>query len=201
MPPRPDKLFRFAADIDQWASEASQSTAVDTPWGAPSSELAERFAALAAGARALAGALEKSDAPAAESAWKALDDELEKLAPLASAARKRCYASASEHGRLPPAEIQRIVRTAFPAYRACYEDGLRRTPTLAGTVAIRFVIAADGALRWPQVEHADLPDPAVIGCLLTAFLPLAFPAPEGGIVTVVYPIMFSPGDSPPPKGS
>jgi hypothetical protein len=33
-----------------------------------------------------------------------------------------------------------------------------------------------------------------VQCVIRAYYGLSFPQPEGGIVTVVYPIMFSPGD-------
>jgi hypothetical protein len=38
-----------------------------------------------------------------------------------------------------------------------------------------------------------MPDGGVVSCVVRAFYGLSFPQPEGGIVTVVYPIMFSPG--------
>jgi hypothetical protein len=41
---------------------------------------------------------------------------------------------------------------------------------------------------------SDMPDAAVVQCVVRAYYGLSFPQPEGGIVTVVYPIMFSPGD-------
>jgi hypothetical protein len=34
---------------------------------------------------------------------------------------------------------------------------------------------------------SDLADPAVKKCIQVAFSALTFPAPEGGVVTVVYP--------------
>ena len=37
-----------------------------------------------------------------------------------------------------------------------------------------------------------MPDARVTACTIEAFRKLAFPAPEGGIVTVTYPIMFAP---------
>lgn len=37
-----------------------------------------------------------------------------------------------------------------------------------------------------------LPDPEAIACLVDRYRPIVFPPPEGGIVTVVYPIIFSP---------
>ena len=40
---------------------------------------------------------------------------------------------------------------------------------------------------------SDLPDNGVVSCVVRAFYGLSFPQPEGGIVTVVYPIMLSPG--------
>jgi hypothetical protein len=33
----------------------------------------------------------------------------------------------------------------------------------------------------------------VISCVVRSYYGLSFPAPEGGIVTVVYPILFTPG--------
>jgi hypothetical protein len=39
-----------------------------------------------------------------------------------------------------------------------------------------------------------MPDQAVVGCVVRGFGNLSFPQPEGGIVTVVYPLIFNPGD-------
>lgn len=36
-------------------------------------------------------------------------------------------------------------------------------------------------------------DPGVIGCVKQEFSGLTIPKPESGIVTVIHPIMFSPG--------
>ena len=101
----------------------------------------------------------------------------------------------SVSGRLPPAVIQKIVRENFPNYRHCYEDGLRRDLTLSGKIMVRFVIARDGSVRdvW-QGDGSTMLDPEVTRCVVEAFKPLHFPAPEGGIVTVVYPIMFTQGN-------
>jgi hypothetical protein len=37
-----------------------------------------------------------------------------------------------------------------------------------------------------------LPDPATVACVVRSFGALSFPAPEGGTVTVVYPLALSP---------
>ncbi|TKD12499.1 AgmX/PglI C-terminal domain-containing protein [Polyangium fumosum] len=108
-------------------------------------------------------------------------------------------------GRLPPGEIQRIVRMNFGTFRACYQEGLKRNPDLEGRFGVLFVIGKDGRVTKagarpdPTAEFATeraeplLPDEKVVACVVGAFEKLVFPAPEGGTVTVMYPIQFSPG--------
>ena len=96
-------------------------------------------------------------------------------------------------GRLPPEVIQRIVRQNYGRFRSCYEQGLSRNPNLQGRVQVRFVIGRDGAVSNVQKGESDLPDSSVVGCVMGAYYGLSFPQPEGGIVTVAYPIMFQPG--------
>ena len=98
------------------------------------------------------------------------------------------------NGRLPPEVIQRIVRQNFGRFRLCYENGLRTNPNLAGRVQVKFVIDRSGAVSTASDGGSDLPDQGVVGCVVRGFGNLSFPQPEGGIVTVVYPIIFSPGD-------
>ncbi len=97
-------------------------------------------------------------------------------------------------GRLPPEVIQRIVRQNFGRFRFCYEQGLQRQPDLLGRVTIKFVIARDGSVAEVADAGSDLPDGSVASCVLRAFTDLSFPEPEGGIVNVVYPIVFSSSD-------
>lgn len=106
-------------------------------------------------------------------------------------------------GRLAPEEIRSVVRARFGELRKCYEAGLRRDPNLAGRISVRFVIGRDGKVTAvaegdlpnsppPSPASAPMPDRAVVSCVLREFEKFTFPAPEGGVVTVVYPIMFSP---------
>jgi hypothetical protein len=132
----------------------------------------------------------------------------------------------SVSGRLPPEEIQKVVRANFDVFRSCYEAGLRKDAELAGRVGIRFVIDRDGKVSWAGDEnerppnsvvevdadleelrklaggpnpnersaHPPFPDENVRDCVIAGIRKLVFPAPEGGNVTVTYPIIFSPGD-------
>ncbi len=96
-------------------------------------------------------------------------------------------------GRLPPEVIQRIVRQNYGRFRMCYEQGLLKNPNLSGRVSVRFAISREGAVQTAQNGGSDLPDSSVVGCVVSAFYGLTFPEPDNGIVTVSYPIMFSPG--------
>jgi hypothetical protein len=101
--------------------------------------------------------------------------------------------------RLPPIEIQKVVRAGFGSVRGCYEQGLARNRSLTGRVTVRFVIGSDGSVKTTSDGGSDLPDPDVIQCVFDAFRALKFPKPEGGIVTVVYPIQLAPSDSAPER--
>lgn len=96
-------------------------------------------------------------------------------------------------GHLPAEVVQRIVRQNFGRFRMCYEQGLTRNPNLQGRVGVRFVIGRDGAVSNVSNAGSDLPDSGVVSCVVGAYYGLSFPAPENGIVTVSYPIMFTPG--------
>lgn len=103
------------------------------------------------------------------------------------------------NGKLPPEVIQRIIRQNFGRYRLCYENGLRTNPKLGGTVKVKFTITRAGDVSQPSDSGSDLPDKAVVACVVKGFANLSFPQPEGGVVVVVYPIIFAPPGNPPKK--
>lgn len=96
-------------------------------------------------------------------------------------------------GRLPKEVIQRIVRQNYGRFRLCYEKGLAANPSLEGRVSVRFVINRNGSVSNVSNGGSSMPDSNVVNCTVRAFYGLSFPKPEGGIVTVTYPIMFAPG--------
>jgi hypothetical protein len=96
-------------------------------------------------------------------------------------------------GHLPPEVIQRIVRQNFGRMQQCYEQGLMKSPHLQGRVSVRFVIGRDGSVSNVKNGESDLSDSDVISCVMRSYYGLSFPVPDGGIVTVVYPIQFAPG--------
>ncbi|MET0594414.1 MAG: AgmX/PglI C-terminal domain-containing protein, partial [Polyangiaceae bacterium] len=104
-------------------------------------------------------------------------------------------ADKTSKGRLAPEIIQRTIRANYSKFRACYETALGANPDLGGRVQIRFIIAEDGTVQnaAPQCG-TTLSDAGAIACIVDGFGKLQFPKPDGGIVTVVYPIMFTPAD-------
>lgn len=99
------------------------------------------------------------------------------------------------NGRLDPAVIQRIVRQNSGRMIACYQDGLRTNPGLQGRVAVQFMIGRDGSVTMSQDSSgSDLSDMAVRQCVAKAFYNISFPEPTGGVVTVNYPLVFSPSE-------
>ena len=98
------------------------------------------------------------------------------------------------NGRLPPEAIQRIVRQNMGRFRYCYERGLDGNPGLQGRVVTRFLIGRDGSVAFATDApgESSLPDAGVVSCIVRAFGALSFPEPEGGTVTVVYPLSLSP---------
>jgi hypothetical protein len=97
-------------------------------------------------------------------------------------------------GGLPKEVVQRIVRQNFGRFRLCYENGLRKNPSLAGSVVTKVAVGADGRVTQAQDAASTLPDRAVVDCVVRGFSNLSFPAPTGGPTSFTYPVAFKPGE-------
>ena len=86
----------------------------------------------------------------------------------------------------------RPIATRAACLRACYQRALAAKPNLQGRVAIRLVIDEDGWLRRTSVWQNELGDSEVATCLAQELVGLQFPQPEGGKVTVIYPLELTP---------
>jgi len=98
------------------------------------------------------------------------------------------------NGHLPAEAIQRVVRLNFGKFRMCYEDALKSNPSLHGRVVTKFMIGRDGTVTVAQDGGSDLPDQKVTSCIVRQFQNLTFPTPEGGQVSVVYPLNLTPSE-------
>jgi hypothetical protein len=104
----------------------------------------------------------------------------------------------AQPGNLDASYIQSRIRDLFwPEVRSCFAAARARSPKLAGTLAIRFVIVGDehvgGIVESADVDpqRTTLSDSALGDCVAQSMLAMTFRAPEsGGSVTVIYPFVL-----------
>jgi hypothetical protein len=94
-------------------------------------------------------------------------------------------------GRLPPESIQRVIHLNFGRFRGCYQDALLTRPKLSGRIDVSFVILRDGTVT-DVTASSDTLGETLTTCIGHAFEMLEFPKPDGGIVSVKYPLVLSP---------
>jgi len=123
-------------------------------------------------------------------------------APVASdASAPSAYPTMPEAMNIDPKYIQSVVRDDyFPLAKQCYGNALERNPKLAGTIEMSFRILGDPKIGG-VVDDVKLSDGTTIDdkemqtCMRESMMSVTFDAPpEGGEVTVVYPVRFSPED-------
>lgn len=100
---------------------------------------------------------------------------------------------ATVEGDLDRDLIRRVVRAHIGDVRDCYNAGLVKNAELAGKIAVRFTITAEGKATGASVAESSLADAAVEGCISGAVGRWIFPRPGEGEVAVVYPFELSPG--------
>ncbi len=101
-------------------------------------------------------------------------------------------------GTLSKESIMEGVKAIKPQIKACFEQGLKHDPSLAGRVLIDFEIEADdegkGKVIRGEVKDSEAQSPFFEACVLKEIGGQTFDAPEGGgSVRVTYPFNFDPG--------
>ncbi|NUQ76364.1 MAG: AgmX/PglI C-terminal domain-containing protein [Polyangiaceae bacterium] len=98
------------------------------------------------------------------------------------------------NGKLAPETIRDVVRATFGGLRACYEAALANDPALAGQISVKFTIHQDGSVSGTQTDSSTIGDAVMVDCVLDHFAGIQYPASNAGDASVIYPVMFSPGD-------
>jgi hypothetical protein len=103
--------------------------------------------------------------------------------------------------KVDPEYIRKRVREdLFPLALDCYGEALKRDPKLAGKLVVYFRVIGDkkvgGVVDDTRLEEGTtIADPEMQTCVRESMMSVSFDAPpEGGGLTVVYPIEFSPDD-------
>ena len=99
-------------------------------------------------------------------------------------------------GGLDRSVIQATIAKYLSQVRACYEDGLRKNPGLAGQVTVAFEVSGLGSVNSSQVAKSSLGNPQVEQCITSRMMSWKFPKPLGGVnVKVNYPFLLRPVSS------
>lgn len=94
-------------------------------------------------------------------------------------------------GSLDKELIRQVIHRNRGQIRFCYESQLNRFPKLAGKVAVKFIINADGTVASSQVAQSTANNAELESCVAGRVRTWQFPKPKGGgMVVVTYPFIF-----------
>lgn len=87
-----------------------------------------------------------------------------------------------------------FVRARMGLVKACYENALKRNPSLKGKISFRFTILETGALTDITTAQNSLGSAEVAACIMNTMRAWRMPFKPTGPVTVEYPFVFQPGN-------
>jgi TonB family protein len=98
-------------------------------------------------------------------------------------------------GPMSKDQIREVMQANQGKVRYCYERELPKTPSLAGTVVVKFVIRPNGSVASAVIVSSTLGNAAAEQCITGALTKFVFPPPlGGGIVVVRYPYRLQTSD-------
>jgi hypothetical protein len=93
-------------------------------------------------------------------------------------------------GYLASETIRSVIQSHYPGFMGCYELG--RQPRVQSRVTLQLSIGLEGKITRLRVVENELADCAAVQCMRDEMARIEFPPPEGGTVTVEYPLVFAP---------
>ncbi len=88
--------------------------------------------------------------------------------------------------------VRQIVKKSITKFKDCYDDGVKKNPSLEGKVVVEWVIAADGYVSAASIKLSTLNDDVVQKCVVDKIMVMKFPSPPvGTTASVSYPFFFS----------
>jgi hypothetical protein len=73
------------------------------------------------------------------------------------------------------------LNRSMKAIAGCYDDQLKKTPTLAGRVTVRVTVKPEGRTDSVAFSEDTLSSEAVNGCIQTILEPKTWPASDGAV--------------------
>lgn len=96
--------------------------------------------------------------------------------------------TATEGEGIPKSILGQVIRTYSDEIRFCYQRFLEGGNSFQGNVASEFKIGWDGWVTEASVGKSNVPNSAVLQCMVNQISQWRFPCPDGGgSVTVRYP--------------
>jgi TonB family protein len=92
---------------------------------------------------------------------------------------------------LEQGKVSGWVKGRMGGIKACYENALKRNPSLKGKVIISFTITPAGTVEDAKTAGGSLGSSEVTECILGVVRGWRMPFKPAGPVTVVYPFVFS----------
>lgn len=95
-------------------------------------------------------------------------------------------------GSIDRSSVLQALRRAAGSFKSCYERLLKSDPKLEGRVIIVFVLDPNMPSGQPRSVRASADDAlrSLADCIVRQVQRVSFPLPEGGKVTVSFPIVF-----------
>ncbi|WP_437304221.1 TonB family protein [Sorangium sp. So ce388] len=95
-------------------------------------------------------------------------------------------------GSISEAQVREVVEKHAELFDECYKIGVKSSPKFVGKVTVKATIGPSGTVNKADVIRSTTKNQQVDRCVATAFEKMQFPAPQGGVTTVItFPIEFS----------
>jgi TonB family protein len=88
-------------------------------------------------------------------------------------------------------QVGRVINSHMKEIRYCYDSAALRSPSIEGTMTMKFTVGAPGDVRTAGVGQSTTGDRRLHDCILSHLRQWKFPKPKGGVnVAVAYPLHF-----------
>ncbi len=89
-------------------------------------------------------------------------------------------------------DVAKHLRLRQEALRSCYQEQLKRDPSLRGKVRLRWTIDRSGAARDVEIDQNTTGSVELGQCLVHKIKAIHFDPPKSGSCTVSWPLLFAP---------
>ncbi|RYZ33551.1 MAG: AgmX/PglI C-terminal domain-containing protein [Myxococcaceae bacterium] len=99
-----------------------------------------------------------------------------------------------ESGEVNQALLQKFIQDRKKSIQTCYENALKRDPSLKGKIRVRFDLTPRGEAANIDLEEDTLGSESFSRCIITTMKIWKFPFKPSDNVSISYPFIFSSGD-------